>query len=76
MLPSETLLADANVALAGELGRERRLRLAMQRVDAGYDFVVFDTSPQRSASAASIMRPVRQRSIALALPTLRVRRWK
>ena len=32
------------------------------------------TSPERSASAASIMRPVRQRSMALALPTARVRR--
>src|SRR6185312_3528244 len=32
------------------------------------------TSPARSASAASIMRPVRQRSIAFALPTARVGR--
>src|SRR3977135_4446367 len=28
-----------------------------------------DTRPARSASAASIMRPLRQRSIAFALPT-------
>ena len=27
VLPSDTLLADANVALASELGRERRLKL-------------------------------------------------
>ena len=33
-----------------------------------------DTSPERSASAASIMRPVKFKSIALALPTARVRR--
>src|SRR3990167_2786724 len=32
------------------------------------------TRPERSASAASIMRPVRHMSIALALPTARVRR--
>ena len=32
------------------------------------------TRPARSASAASIMRPVRLMSIALALPTARVRR--
>ena len=31
------------------------------------------TSPERSASAASIIRPVRQRSIALDLPIARVR---
>ena len=30
-----------------------------------------DTSPERSASAASIMRAVRHRSIAFALPTAR-----
>ncbi|MNX99349.1 hypothetical protein D3C86_1317920 [compost metagenome] len=34
-----------------------------------------DTSPARSASAASIMRAVRHRSIALALETARGRRW-
>ena len=33
-----------------------------------------DTSPAFSASAASIMRPVRHQSIALALPTARGRR--
>ena len=33
------------------------------------------TRPDRSASAASIMRPVRIMSIALALPTARVSRW-
>ena len=33
------------------------------------------TRPERSASFTSIMRPVRQRSIALALPMARVRRW-
>ncbi len=34
-----------------------------------------DTSPARSASSASIMRPVRHISMALALPTNRVSRW-
>ena len=33
------------------------------------------TRPERSASAASIMRPVRHRSIALDLPIARVSRW-
>ena len=33
-----------------------------------------ETSPERSASAASIMRPVRHISIAFALPTARVSR--
>jgi len=34
-----------------------------------------ETRPARSASAASIMRPVSTISIALALPTARGRRW-
>ncbi|MCY1286914.1 hypothetical protein D9M70_358960 [compost metagenome] len=34
-----------------------------------------DTRPERSASAASIMREVRHRSIALALDTARGSRW-
>ena len=34
-----------------------------------------ETRPERSASAASIIRPVRIISIAFDLPTARVRRW-
>jgi chromosome partitioning protein len=48
LLPADTQLADANVLLASEMGRERRLRLAMREVDGSYDFVVIDTSPQRT----------------------------
>lgn len=47
LIPADGSLADANVLLAPELGRERRLRLAMQGVDGRYDFVVIDNSPQR-----------------------------
>ncbi|CFR82467.1 Uncharacterised protein [Mycobacterium tuberculosis] len=35
-----------------------------------------ETRPLRSASAASMVRPVRMRSIALALPIARVSRWE
>ena len=35
-----------------------------------------DTRPQRSASAASIILPVRHMSMALDLPTKRVNRWE
>ena len=38
-------LADANLSLASEIGRERRLRLAMRGVDDTYDLVIIDTSP-------------------------------
>lgn len=35
-----------------------------------------ETSPARSASSASIVRPVRHSSMAFALPTARVSRWE
>ena len=58
VLPSDTLLADANVALASELGRERRLKLALEGLDAGYDFVVVDTSPQRTLINVNVLNYV------------------
>ncbi|MBV8267679.1 MAG: ParA family protein [Planctomycetaceae bacterium] len=58
VLPSDTLLADANVALASELGRERRLKLALEGRDAGYDFVVIDTSPQRTLINVNVLNYV------------------
>jgi chromosome partitioning protein len=48
LLPADVSLADANLALAGEVGRERRLRVALEEVQDRYDYVVLDTSPQRS----------------------------
>lgn len=58
LLPSDTLLADANVSLAGEIGRERRLRLALAQVEAGYDYHILDTSPQRSLLTANVLNTV------------------
>ena len=58
LLPAETLLADANVSLASELGRERRLRLAMRDVEAAYDFVVVDTGPARSLLNVNVLNYV------------------
>lgn len=58
VMPADTRLADANVSLASEVGRERRLRLAMRGVDAGYDFVVVDTSPQRSIINTNVLNYV------------------
>ena len=58
LIPSDGMLADANVVLVSELGRERRLRLAMQGVDAGYDFVVIDTSPQRTLVNVNVLNYV------------------
>lgn len=58
LLPSDAQLAEANIALVNEPGRERRLRLAMRGVDDAYDFVIADTSPQRSLINANVMNYV------------------
>lgn len=55
LLPADSFLADANLSLAAELGRERRLRLAMRGVDQDYDFVVIDTSPQRTLINVNVL---------------------
>lgn len=60
ILPADASLADANLELAGELGRERRLRVAMEGVEDRYDFVVIDTSPARSLLTVNVMCYVRE----------------
>ncbi len=58
ILPADAQLADANLALAGELGRERRLRLAMEGFESAYDFVILDTSPARSLLNVNVLNYV------------------
>ena len=58
LLPADTLLADANISLASEMGRERRLRLALRGVDESFDFVVIDTSPQRTLINVNVLNYV------------------
>lgn len=48
VLPSDVSLAEANLALTNLVGRECRLRSALEAVEGDYDYVVLDTSPQRS----------------------------
>jgi chromosome partitioning protein len=48
LLPADVSLADAGLALADQIGRERRLRVALEAVEGRYGFVILDTSPQRS----------------------------
>lgn len=58
ILPAVPLLADTNVLLASEYGRERRLKLAMRGVEEDYDYVVIDTSPQRTLINANVLNYV------------------
>jgi chromosome partitioning protein len=60
VIPADASLADANLELAGELGRERRLRVAMEEVEGTYDVVVVDTSPARSLLTVNVMCYVRE----------------
>jgi chromosome partitioning protein len=58
LLAADSKLAEANILLAGEVGRERRLRKAMRGVEDGYDFVIIDTSPQRSLLNINVLNYV------------------
>jgi chromosome partitioning protein len=60
LLPADVTLADANLVLAHELGRERRLRAALGAVEAAYDFVLLDTSPQRSLLNVNVLNYVQE----------------
>jgi chromosome partitioning protein len=55
ILPGAPSLAEANVVLASEMGRERRLRLAMRGADDDYDLVIADTSPQRTLVNVNVL---------------------
>ena len=60
LVPADDQLADANVTLAGELARERRLRNAMNGAGGGHDFFIADTSPQRTLINVNVLNFVRE----------------
>jgi chromosome partitioning protein len=55
VLPADASLADAAMILANEVGRERRLRVAMEAVAGRYDFVLIDTAPTRSILTTNVL---------------------
>ena len=55
LLPADASLADATAALTNEVGRERRLRLALKAPAAGYDYVLVDTAPTRSILTTNVL---------------------
>ncbi len=58
ILPADSRLADCTVNLADELGRERRLRVALRSVEKSYAFCVVDAPPQLSLLAVNILQAV------------------
>jgi len=55
IIPADGSLAEANLTLTGEMGREHRLRLALEEVDDDFDVAVIDTSPQRTLLTTNVM---------------------
>lgn len=55
MIPSEPALADVGVALAAEVGRERRLRSAMAEMTQTFDVCLIDTGPTRSLLTTNVL---------------------
>jgi chromosome partitioning protein len=65
ILPAGHDLADANLTLAGLIGRESRLRAALDGAGGSYDVAVIDTPPTRSlltvnalVAASEVLIPV------------------
>jgi chromosome partitioning protein len=54
LIAAEAGLADVNVGLAVEVGRERRLRSAMAEVE-GFDVCLIDTGPTRSLLTTNVL---------------------
>jgi len=55
LLAGGALLADVALQLAGELGRERRLRLALQEISDQFDFILADSPPTRSILTINVL---------------------
>lgn len=60
LIPSESALADVNVSLAGEVGRERRLRSAMSDMSRAFDVCLIDTGPGRSLLTTNVLNYVHE----------------
>jgi chromosome partitioning protein len=60
VLPADHTLADANVVLANEVGRERRLCVALDEVKDRYDFILVDTAPTRSLLTTNVLTTVEE----------------
>jgi chromosome partitioning protein len=58
ILPADGRLADCTVLLADELGRERRLRMALRSVEKTYSVCIVDSPPQLSLLTVNILQAV------------------
>jgi chromosome partitioning protein len=58
ILPADSRLADAALLLVDQLGREHRLRIALERIEDSYDVVVVDCPPQMSLVTVNVLAAV------------------
>lgn len=58
VLPAAPTLAEVNLSLVNELGRERRLRRALESLETPFDYVLVDTSPQRTLLNVNVLNAV------------------
>ena len=58
LIPADGRLADVSLLLADQLGRERRLRGALQAIDGTYDLVIVDSAPQLSLTLINVLNTV------------------
>jgi chromosome partitioning protein len=58
ILPADGRLADCTVLLADELGRERRLRLALKTIEERYAVCVIDSPPELSLLTVNVLAAV------------------
>jgi chromosome partitioning protein len=58
VLPSDGKLADAALALVDQLGRERRLAVALRTLEEDYELVVVDAAPQLSLVSINVLNAV------------------
>jgi chromosome partitioning protein len=56
ILPADPSLADCTVWLADQIGREQRLRTALQPLGDPYDLVIIDAPPAMSLVSVNILR--------------------
>jgi chromosome partitioning protein len=66
VLPANHQLGDVAVTLANEVGRERRLRVAIEGLESRYDFVLVDTAPTRSLINTNVMNAVGELFVPVA----------
>jgi chromosome partitioning protein len=60
LLPANASLADCTLLLADQMGREQRLRAALQEVEGHYDVCIIDAPPTMSLLNANVLTAARE----------------